>query len=55
MDKNRSLGSPWSPPFLVAIIQLNEQIDPQSALSVLKVCDPEAIVTTSASGAIHVT
>lgn len=55
MDKKRSLGSTFSAPFLVAIIPLNEQIDPQSALSILKACDPEAIVSTGASGTIHVT
>lgn len=55
MDRKRSLGGTATAPFLVAIIPLNEQIDPQSALSILKACDPEAIVTTSASGAIHVT
>lgn len=55
MDIKRSLGGSFSPPFLVGVIPLNEQIDPQSALSILKACDPEAIVSTSASGAIHVT
>lgn len=55
MDKKRGLGGAAFAPFLVAIIPLNEQIDAQSALSILKACDPEAIVTTSASGTVHVT
>lgn len=55
MDKKRSLGGTSFAPFLVAIIPLNEQIDPQSALSILKVCDPDAIVSTSPSGTTHIT
>lgn len=55
MDKKRSLGGASFAPFLVAIIPLNEQIDPQSALSILKSCDPEAIVSTSPSGTTHIT
>lgn len=55
MDKKRLLGGAASAPFLVAIIPLNEQIDTQSALSILKACDPDAIVSTSPSGTIHVT
>lgn len=55
MDRKRSLGGASYAPFLVALIPLNEQIDPQSALSILKACDPEAIVTTSPSGTTHIT
>lgn len=55
MDRKRSLGSTSFAPFLVALIPLNEQIDPQSALSILKACDPESIVTTSSTGTTHIT
>lgn len=55
MDKKRSLGGTSFAPFLVAVIPLNEQIDPQSALSILKACDPDAIVSTSPSGTTHIT
>lgn len=55
MDKKRSLGGNSFAPFLIALIPLNEQIDPQSALSILKACDPNAIVTTSPTGTTHVT
>lgn len=55
MDKKRSLGGTAFAPFLIGLIPLNEQIDPQSALSILKSCDPEAIVATSATGVTHIT
>lgn len=55
MDKKRSLGGTSFAPFLVALIPLNEQIDPQSALSILKVCDPDAVVSTSPTGTTHIT
>ncbi|XP_031632589.1 pre-rRNA-processing protein TSR1 homolog [Contarinia nasturtii] len=55
MDKKRSLGGSSFAPFLIALIPLNEQIDPQSALSILKVCDPDAIVSTSPTGTTHIT
>lgn len=55
MDKKRSLGGTSFAPFLIALIPLNEQIDPQSALSILKSCDPDAIVTTSPTGVTHIT
>lgn len=55
MDKKRSLGGTSFAPFLVGLIPLNEQIDPKSALSILKACDPDAIVSTSPSGVTHIT
>lgn len=53
MDKKRALGR--VAPFLVGLIPLHEQIDPQSALSILKTCDPNAVVHISATGATHIT
>lgn len=53
MDKKRELGR--TAPFLIGIIPLHEQIDPQSALAILKTCDPNAIVSVSATGATHIT
>lgn len=55
MDKKRSLGGNAFAPFLVCILPLNEQIDSQSALEILKNSDPNAIVNTSPSGATHIT
>lgn len=55
MDKKRSLGGTSFAPFLIALIPLNEQIDPQSALNILKTCDPDAIASTSPTGVTHIT
>lgn len=53
MDKKRLLGR--TAPFLVGIIPLHEQIDPQSALAILKSCDPNSVVSVNATGATHIT
>lgn len=55
MDKKRSLGGATFAPFLVAIIPLHDQIDAQSALSILKTCDPDAVASVSATGITHIT
>lgn len=55
MDKKRSLGGLSNSPFLIAIIPLNSQIDPKSALAMLKSADPDAIVNEGRSGTTHIT
>lgn len=55
MDKKRSLGGLSNAPFLIAIIPLNGQIDPKSALAMLKSADPDTIVNESQSGTTHIT
>lgn len=55
MDKKRLLGTISYAPFLISIIPLNEQIDPRSAIEILKVADPDAVVHVSATGATHIT
>lgn len=55
MDRKRSLGGNACAPFLIGIIPLHDQIDPQSALSILKSCDPDAIISESATGVTHIT
>lgn len=57
MAKKRSVGGIQSDvaPFLVCLLPLNEQLDPLSALEILKTCDPDIVIKQSASGATHVT
>lgn len=55
MDMKRSLGGASQAPFLIAIVPLNNQIDPKSALAMLKSADPDAIVNESRSGTTHIT
>lgn len=55
MDKKRSLGGSSYAPFLISIIPLNDQIDPKSALAMLKSWDSDAIVNVSPSGTTHIT
>lgn len=55
MDRKRLLGGNASTPFLIAIVPLHEQIDAQSALAILKSCDPNAIIGESATGVTHIT
>lgn len=53
--QKRTLGGTGSAPFLVALLPLNLQIDPNSALSIIQKSDPEAVVTKAASGVTHIT
>lgn len=39
---------------LVCVLPLHQQLDPESALAILKSCDPEAIVSKSDTGVVHV-
>lgn len=54
MSKKRALGGNSTAPFLVCILPLNTQIDPNSALYMLEHCDPEAVVHKSESGVTHI-
>lgn len=58
MEQKRQLGSVTgiAAPFLVCILPLHSQIDPNSALAILENCDDEAIVKKSeASGITYIT
>lgn len=55
INKKRFHGAINCSPFLITIIPLNEQIDPRSAIEILKVADPDAIVNISPTGATHIT
>lgn len=52
--KKRSLGGNESAPFLVCLLPLNADIDPQSALVIFKTCDPTATIEQSLSGVTHI-
>lgn len=54
LEKKRSRGSSGSPPFLVTVLALSEDVDTKSILEIVKSCDEEATVTTSPSGVIHI-
>lgn len=53
--KKRTLGSSGAAPFLVTILPLNLQIDPNSALYMLEKCDTEAHVSKISNHITHVT
>lgn len=53
-SKKRSLGGAGAAPFLVTVIPLNVNIDPNSALSILEKGDAEAIVTKTNSRTTHI-
>ncbi|KAI4465355.1 ribosome biogenesis protein [Holotrichia oblita] len=52
--KKRSLGGFESAPLLLCVVPLNKDFDPASAILKLTKCDSEAVVSTSASGVIHI-
>ncbi|XP_063235306.1 pre-rRNA-processing protein TSR1 homolog [Bacillus rossius redtenbacheri] len=54
LTRKRSLGGSATAPFLVAIVSLNEGIDPVGALELIKQADSEAVVTYSAQGNVHI-
>ncbi|KAF2880196.1 hypothetical protein ILUMI_25997 [Ignelater luminosus] len=54
LSKKRSLGGLNSAPFLVCILPLNKQIDPNGVLNFLTLCDEEAIVNKSSTGVTHI-
>ncbi|XP_012255079.2 pre-rRNA-processing protein TSR1 homolog isoform X2 [Athalia rosae] len=54
LTKKRSLGGSLAAPLLVAVIPLNQDFDPQSALSLLTGTDEAAIVSKSPTGVIHI-
>lgn len=56
MYQKRLLGSDASSsaPFLACILPLHSDIDPESALAILKGCDPEANVEIQQSHSTHI-
>lgn len=54
LAKKRSLGGLSYAPFLVCVVPLNKDIDPNTALSILTQCDDQALVRVSTSGVTHV-
>lgn len=54
--KKRGLGgsSESSAPFLVCLLPLDLDIEAESALEILKMCDPEAVIDQSPSGVTHI-
>lgn len=47
LNIKRNIGGSHAPPFLTAVIALNECIDPNSALAILEACDEEAFIDKS--------
>lgn len=54
LSKKRLLGGLDLPPFLVAVVPLNREFDPTSAMAILSQCDAEAVVKKSPSGITHI-
>ncbi|CAH0557510.1 unnamed protein product [Brassicogethes aeneus] len=54
LARKRSLGSIASAPFLVCILPLNKDIDPNSVLNLLTQCDEQAVVHKSPTGVTHI-
>lgn len=52
--KKRQLGSMMCPPFLVGIIPLNPNMNPDFLLELIKECDEDITVTESNVGHIHI-
>ncbi|CAG9859624.1 unnamed protein product [Phyllotreta striolata] len=54
LDKKRSLGGTDFAPFLVCLVPLNIDIDPNTALALLSQCDEDAAVSKSSTGVTHI-
>lgn len=54
LAKKRFLGGLEYAPFLITIVPLNKNLDPNTALTILKQCDEEAIVNTTTTGVTHI-
>ncbi|XP_057664407.1 pre-rRNA-processing protein TSR1 homolog [Diorhabda carinulata] len=54
LAKKRSLGVMDFAPFLVCVVPLNKDIDPNTALTLLCQCDQEAIVSKSSANVTHI-
>ncbi|XP_042877630.1 pre-rRNA-processing protein TSR1 homolog isoform X2 [Penaeus japonicus] len=52
-SRKRAIGTANNPPFLVTIVPLSPDINPRKVISALTSCDPEATITTSAQGVVH--
>ena len=52
LDAKRNLGSFRAPPILVAVLNISPNID-NSVIETLTSCDDTAVVTSSATGAVH--
>lgn len=53
LSKKRSLGGLDAAPFLVCVLPLHEQFDPQFTVQLLSECDPEIICNKSTAGVTH--
>lgn len=51
--QKRQLGGQNTAPFLVCLLPMHEQIDPNSALAILESCDSEIVVDRSPSGVVY--
>lgn len=47
LNKKRNIGGAAAPPFLTAVVALNECVDPNSAIAILEACDSEAFIDKS--------
>jgi len=54
LEQKRKLGGQNTAPFLVCLLPMHEQIDPMSALEILKSCDSELVVENSPSGIVYI-
>ncbi|XP_050307223.1 pre-rRNA-processing protein TSR1 homolog [Anthonomus grandis grandis] len=54
LSKKRTLGGLEFAPFLVAVVPLNQEFDPTTAISLLSQCDDEAVVRKTSSGVTHI-
>ncbi|KAL3283543.1 hypothetical protein HHI36_006682 [Cryptolaemus montrouzieri] len=54
LNKKRQIGGLDIAPFLVCILPLNQEHDPNTVLNLFSQCDPEAVVNKSPQGTTHV-
>lgn len=54
LAKKRSLGGMEFAPFLICVVPLNKDIDPNTALTLLCQCDEEAIVSRTTTGVTNI-
>lgn len=54
LAKKRSLGGLEFAPFLVSVVPLSVNIDPNTAVNILCQCDEEAIVDKTSQGITHI-
>lgn len=54
LARKRALGGFEAPPFLIAVLPLNKEFDPTTALTILYQCDENAITRKTSTGVTHI-